>query len=156
MVCSEDAEYGDCVSFAVGVAWFSPKAGHAPGLNADSLGGTDIQKGLRSLEVYFIRLSLTVEGEGGAKVVFCGIGIPFYHGRMTEVLEQEAKEVAVHSAKYTRNHPFLSTVTVNELLTAAGSEKETRHIELTLDEGMTYTPGMRWGLFRRTARRRSR
>jgi len=60
---------------------------------------------------------------------------------MTEVLEQEAKEVAVHSEKYTRNHPFLSTVTVNELLTAAGSEKETRHIELTLDEGMTYTPG---------------
>lgn len=60
---------------------------------------------------------------------------------MTEVLEQEAKEVAVHSEKYTRNHPFLSTVTVNELLTAVGSEKETRHIELTLDEGMTYTPG---------------
>jgi sulfite reductase (NADPH) flavoprotein alpha-component len=30
---------------------------------------------------------------------------------------------------------------VNELQTAAGSEKETRHIELTLDEGMTYTPG---------------
>jgi sulfite reductase (NADPH) flavoprotein alpha-component len=60
---------------------------------------------------------------------------------MTEVLEQEAKEVAVHSEKYTRNHPFLSTVTVNELLTAAGSEKETRHIELTLDKGMTYTPG---------------
>jgi sulfite reductase (NADPH) flavoprotein alpha-component len=32
-------------------------------------------------------------------------------------------------------------VTVNDLLTAEGSEKETRHIELTLDEGMTYTPG---------------
>jgi len=30
---------------------------------------------------------------------------------------------------------------VNELQTGAGSEKETRHIELTLDEGMTYTPG---------------
>ncbi len=30
---------------------------------------------------------------------------------------------------------------MNELQTAAGSEKETRHIELTLDEGMTYTPG---------------
>jgi sulfite reductase (NADPH) flavoprotein alpha-component len=60
---------------------------------------------------------------------------------MTEVLEQEAKEVSAHTARYTRNHPFQSTVTVNELQTAAGSEKETRHIELTLDEGMTYTPG---------------
>jgi sulfite reductase (NADPH) flavoprotein alpha-component len=30
---------------------------------------------------------------------------------------------------------------VNERQTAEGSEKETRHIELTLDEGMTYTPG---------------
>lgn len=45
------------------------------------------------------------------------------------------------SAKYTRNNPFLSEITVNELLTAEGSEKETRHIELTLDEGMEYVPG---------------
>jgi sulfite reductase (NADPH) flavoprotein alpha-component len=60
---------------------------------------------------------------------------------MTEVLEQEAKGTPAHSTKYTRNNPFFSTVTVNELLTAEGSEKETRHIELTLDEGMTYTPG---------------
>ena len=60
---------------------------------------------------------------------------------MTEVLEQEAKAAPAHSARYTRNNPFHSTVTVNDLLTAEGSEKETRHIELTLDEGMTYTPG---------------
>jgi sulfite reductase (NADPH) flavoprotein alpha-component len=60
---------------------------------------------------------------------------------MIEVEEQEAKGLVGHSPKYTRNHPFLSTVRVNELQTAEGSEKETRHIELTLDEGMTYTPG---------------
>ena len=60
---------------------------------------------------------------------------------MTEVLEQEAKGLVGETAKYTRNHPFLSTVRVNELQTAEGSEKETRHIELTLDQGMTYTPG---------------
>jgi sulfite reductase (NADPH) flavoprotein alpha-component len=58
---------------------------------------------------------------------------------MTEVLEQEAKPA--HAAKYTRNNPFFSTVTVNELLTAEGSEKETRHVELTLEDGMTYIPG---------------
>jgi sulfite reductase (NADPH) flavoprotein alpha-component len=55
---------------------------------------------------------------------------------MSEVIEQLA-----HVSKYTRNHPYLSTVTYNELLTAAGSEKETRHIELSLEEGMTYRPG---------------
>jgi sulfite reductase (NADPH) flavoprotein alpha-component len=60
---------------------------------------------------------------------------------MTEVLEQEAKGAPAHAAKYTRNNPFLSTITVNELLTAEGSEKETRHVELTLEDGMTYTPG---------------
>jgi sulfite reductase (NADPH) flavoprotein alpha-component len=60
---------------------------------------------------------------------------------MTEVEEQEVKGAAGHASKYTRNNPFLSTVTVNELLTGEGSEKETRHVELTLDDGMTYTPG---------------
>jgi sulfite reductase (NADPH) flavoprotein alpha-component len=60
---------------------------------------------------------------------------------MTGVQEQEAKSAAGDLSKYTRNNPFLSTVRVNELQTAEGSEKETRHIELTLDEGMTYTPG---------------
>jgi sulfite reductase (NADPH) flavoprotein alpha-component len=48
---------------------------------------------------------------------------------------------AGHAAKYTRNNPYQSTVLVNELLTAPGSEKETRHVELSIEEGMTYTPG---------------
>ena len=60
---------------------------------------------------------------------------------MSPVEEQEAKSATGHASKYTRNNPFLSTVTVNELLTGEGSEKETRHVELTLDAGMTYTPG---------------
>ena len=60
---------------------------------------------------------------------------------MSEVIEQEAKSAASHAQKYTRNNPYLSYVRVNYLLTGEGSEKETRHVELTLDEGMTYTPG---------------
>jgi sulfite reductase (NADPH) flavoprotein alpha-component len=60
---------------------------------------------------------------------------------MIEVEVQEVKGSEAHTSKYTRNHPFQSTVRVNELLTAEGSEKETRHIELTLDDGMSYTPG---------------
>jgi sulfite reductase (NADPH) flavoprotein alpha-component len=48
---------------------------------------------------------------------------------------------SAHSVKYTRNNPYQSTVQVNKLLTGAGSEKETRHIDLSLEEGMEYTPG---------------
>ncbi|MDE3104313.1 MAG: oxidoreductase [Acidobacteriota bacterium] len=53
----------------------------------------------------------------------------------------ETTEQSSHVSKYTRNNPYVSTVTVNELLTAPESEKETRHIELSLEPGMTYTPG---------------
>jgi sulfite reductase (NADPH) flavoprotein alpha-component len=44
-------------------------------------------------------------------------------------------------AKYTRNQPYLSRLLVNERLTGPESEKETIHIEMELEEGMTYTPG---------------
>src|ERR1700733_11910384 len=60
---------------------------------------------------------------------------------MSEVIEQEPKSAAGHAQKYTRNNPYFSAVTVNRLLTGSGSEKETRHIEMTLEEGMAYTPG---------------
>jgi sulfite reductase (NADPH) flavoprotein alpha-component len=65
----------------------------------------------------------------------------FYHREMSEVIEQEPKTTASHAQKYTRNNPYISYVRVNYLLTGEGSEKETRHVELTLEEGMTYTPG---------------
>jgi sulfite reductase (NADPH) flavoprotein alpha-component len=56
-------------------------------------------------------------------------------------MEPQEQQVA-HKSKYTRNSPFQSTVLVNRLLTGAASEKETRHIELSLDTPeMTYTPG---------------
>lgn len=46
-----------------------------------------------------------------------------------------------HATKYTRNSPYLSQVLVNQRLTGPESEKETIHIELELEEGMSYTPG---------------
>jgi sulfite reductase (NADPH) flavoprotein alpha-component len=46
-----------------------------------------------------------------------------------------------HASKYTRNQPYQSKVLVNRLLTGLESEKETIHIEMELEEGMTYTPG---------------
>ena len=43
--------------------------------------------------------------------------------------------------KYTRNQPYISRVLTNRRLTGPESEKETIHVELELEEGMTYTPG---------------
>jgi sulfite reductase (NADPH) flavoprotein alpha-component len=59
---------------------------------------------------------------------------------MSETLEATVTAAAGH-AKYTRNNPYQSEVLANYVLTAPGSEKETRHIELAIEPGMTYTPG---------------
>src|ERR1700730_11028886 len=65
----------------------------------------------------------------------------FYHREMSETAEQDSIGTATHASKYTRNNPYSSTVIYNRLLTGEGSEKETRHVELSIEEGMTYTPG---------------
>jgi len=59
---------------------------------------------------------------------------------MSETLEAVAQSASGHS-RYTRNNPYQSEVLANYLLTVEGSEKETRHVELALEEGMSYTPG---------------
>lgn len=69
-------------------------------------------------------------------------GESFYDRTMTQTAEEQtAKPGAEHATKYTRNNPYTSTVLANYLLTGEGSEKETRHVELSLEPGMTYTPG---------------
>jgi sulfite reductase (NADPH) flavoprotein alpha-component len=45
------------------------------------------------------------------------------------------------ASKYSRNQPYISRVLINDRLTGPESEKDTIHIELELEEGMTYTPG---------------
>ena len=60
---------------------------------------------------------------------------------MSETLTETTPTANAHAVKYTRNNPYHSAVLVNELLTGVGSEKETRHVELALEEGMVYTPG---------------
>jgi sulfite reductase (NADPH) flavoprotein alpha-component len=65
---------------------------------------------------------------------------------MTEGQEPKAISDAAPSdvdgrPRYTRNNPYHSTVLVNRLLSGEGSEKETRHLALSLEEGMTYLPG---------------
>src|SRR6267154_4243876 len=51
---------------------------------------------------------------------------------------------------YSRKSPFLAELTRHELLTKAGSEKETRHFVVNLGgSGITYTPGDSLGAFGR-------
>ncbi len=49
--------------------------------------------------------------------------------------------MSTETQKYTRNNPYESKMLVNRVLTDKDSEKETRHVELALEEGMHYTPG---------------
>ncbi|MEO6924750.1 MAG: oxidoreductase, partial [Bryocella sp.] len=49
--------------------------------------------------------------------------------------------MSTEARKYTRNSPYASKVLVNDRLTGPESEKETIHIELDLEPGMTYIPG---------------
>ena len=45
-------------------------------------------------------------------------------------------------ATYSRKNPFTASVLVNRLLSGAASEKETRHVELSLEgSGIQYLPG---------------
>lgn len=60
---------------------------------------------------------------------------------MSEQTVAEAAPTSAHGTKYTRNNPYTARVLVNDVLTGVGSEKETRHIELDIEDGMTYIPG---------------
>jgi sulfite reductase (NADPH) flavoprotein alpha-component len=61
-----------------------------------------------------------------------------------DLLQWEA--MSETNAKYTRNQPYLSKLLKNERLTGPESEKETIHIEMELEDGMTYTPGDALGI----------
>ena len=51
------------------------------------------------------------------------------------------------TATYSRKNPFTATVLVNRLLTGPASEKETRHIEISLEgSGIQYLPGDSLGI----------
>ena len=60
---------------------------------------------------------------------------------MTETTLSPTETAAKHVQKYTRNQPYASRVLVNTKLTGAESEKETIHVELELEDGMSYLPG---------------
>jgi sulfite reductase (NADPH) flavoprotein alpha-component len=56
-----------------------------------------------------------------------------------ETMEAPAEQ---GGTSYSRKNPFTATVVVNRLLAGAASEKETRHVELSLEgSGIQYLPG---------------
>lgn len=51
---------------------------------------------------------------------------------------------------YSRKHPYAAVILENQLLSGRGSDKEVRHIELSLeDSGLTYEPGDAVGIYPR-------
>jgi sulfite reductase (NADPH) flavoprotein alpha-component len=54
---------------------------------------------------------------------------------------EDGAAVVPAASAYTRNNPYLSTITANYLLTSPESDKETRHLVFALERGMNYTPG---------------
>jgi sulfite reductase (NADPH) flavoprotein alpha-component len=69
-------------------------------------------------------------------------GIYYNEEKMSETTIAVPETPAMrHAAKYTRNQPYFSRMLVNDRLTGPESEKETIHVELELEDGMTYTPG---------------
>jgi sulfite reductase (NADPH) flavoprotein alpha-component len=59
-----------------------------------------------------------------------------------EAVATDGKSAGADEAPtYTRNNPYISTVTENRLLNGPDSDKETRHVVFALDQSMEYTPG---------------
>ncbi|WP_017429227.1 assimilatory sulfite reductase (NADPH) flavoprotein subunit [Vreelandella jeotgali] len=55
---------------------------------------------------------------------------------------------AAETASYSRRYPFMAEVLDNQSLNGRGSSKETRHVELSLeDAGLAYQPGDSLGLY---------
>jgi sulfite reductase (NADPH) flavoprotein alpha-component len=66
-------------------------------------------------------------------------------GNTSQVQE---KEVQMVESTYSRNHPFKAEVLENLNLNGRGSNKETRHLELSLEgSGLTYEPGDALGIY---------
>ena len=66
--------------------------------------------------------------------------------RLPELLETEARVPRLHAVpeatRYNKRNPFPATVLVNQKITGAGSTKDVRHIELSLEgSGIRYEPG---------------
>ena len=60
----------------------------------------------------------------------------------------QKKDVPTVESTYSRNHPFKAEVLENLNLNGRGSNKETRHLELSLEgSGLTYEPGDALGIY---------
>lgn len=78
------------------------------------------------------------------------------HGETTSVpLVASSRPLAAVANAYTRKNPFLAPVLTNQRLTARDSDKDVRHLELSLDgSGIHYEPGDALGIVVRNAAER--
>jgi sulfite reductase (NADPH) flavoprotein alpha-component len=61
---------------------------------------------------------------------------------------QAASAAAPQTSVYNRKNPFRATILTNQVLNGRGSDKEVRHIELSLeDSGLQYKPGDALGIY---------
>ena len=61
---------------------------------------------------------------------------------------QDKRSSNCRNLLYSRNHPFKAEVLENFNLNGRGSNKETRHLELSLEgSGLTYEPGDALGIY---------
>jgi sulfite reductase (NADPH) flavoprotein alpha-component len=69
-------------------------------------------------------------------------------GGVSQLIEQTAISADLQSAAYTRKNPFRATILTNQILSGRGSDKEVRHVELSLEEsGLQYKPGDAVGIY---------
>lgn len=72
----------------------------------------------------------------------------FETGGQNEDVPEEAVSTAGVTPEYSRKNPYMAEVLDNIRLNGRGSEKETRHIELSIeDSGLTFEPGDCIGIF---------
>ncbi len=69
-------------------------------------------------------------------------------GGVSGPVTQAASAAAPQTSVYNRKNPFRATILTNQVLNGRGSDKEVRHIELSLeDSGLQYKPGDALGIY---------
>ncbi|MFM7187758.1 MAG: assimilatory sulfite reductase (NADPH) flavoprotein subunit [Armatimonadota bacterium] len=106
----------------------------------EALGGTRI----------LARVELDVDYKSGADAWIADIvtKLQSLGGGVSSPSSSSRKESAAASAVWTKENPFVAELLVNQKITGRRSEKDVRHIEISLEgSGLTYKPGDALGIW---------
>lgn len=106
----------------------------------EALGGTRI----------LARVELDVDYKSGADAWIADIvtKLQSLGGGVSSPSSSSRKESAAPSAVWTKENPFVAELLVNQKITGRRSEKDVRHIEISLEgSGLTYKPGDALGIW---------